>query len=101
MKVTEFRHHPSGTRVGFVSVALDSGLVLHGVTLHKQGEKRWAGLPGKPMLDRDRNPVLDANGKPRYSPVVEIEDRKRRDAFAAQVWAAAELHIQSLGGAPR
>ena len=53
------------------------------------------------MLDRDNNPLLDDNGKLRYSPAVEIPDRKRRDAFSAQVWAAVESYIQTLGGAPR
>jgi DNA-binding cell septation regulator SpoVG len=73
--------NPAGTMRGFVSVALPSGLVIHGIKLMigSQGVP-WLALPALKRLDRDGKPVWDA--------VIEFGSRSDRDRFQQQVLGA-------------
>lgn len=75
----------AGTVRGFVSVQLASGLIIHDLKLMVSNRgQHWIGFPAQKQL-RDGNPVLDPNGKPIWSPLVEIPDKATRDRFTAMV----------------
>jgi hypothetical protein len=71
-----------GALIGFLDVALPSGMKLNGCTLLEKDGKRWIGLPSKEWTKTD--------GSKSYVPIVEIPDREARDKFNAAVLPAAE-----------
>ena len=86
----DWKPHRKGTMRGFASVEIrEMRMTIHGIILHQKGANRWAGLPGKPQIDRDGNLVRDG-GKIKYTPVIEIADREVRDAFSHRVCEAVE-----------
>jgi hypothetical protein len=63
--------------------------VLHDCSLHQSGEKRWVGLPGKPVLDKDGKVLITAKtGKRSYSVCISIPDVAIRDRFQEAALAA-------------
>lgn len=70
-------------------------LTIRDCPVHRQGERRWVSLPAKPHLDRSRELVRD-DGKIRYVPVLEWDNRDVGDAFSR---AALEA-IERAGGHP-
>lgn len=42
-----------GTKFAKCDVDLSNGITIVGVTLHKQGDKLWVGLPAQEYLTRD------------------------------------------------
>jgi hypothetical protein len=84
-----FRACARGSLLGFVAVRIDAlGLVLHGVSLHRHGDKRWIGLPSRPVVI-DSVVQTHEDGKIKYALMLEIEPREYRAAFAGAVWADA------------
>ena len=82
MVVSEYRRHQSGTLCAFFNLTLTSGLRLNGCSLHRQNDKRWIGLPGRPVLAADgRQLVSPKTQKPVWSPAVEIKDPTIRAKF--------------------
>jgi len=55
-------------------------------------------MPGKALVDRDGQPLRDAKGKPRFSPVLEWEDRDAQSRFSDAVVAAVQAEHGPLGG---
>ena len=90
MRASDWRPHQSGTLKGFFNLQLPSGLVLNGLTLHQNGERRWVGLPGKPQLEDGRHRLDPKTGKPAWQPVVEIPAREVRDRFQEAALAAID-----------
>ena len=89
MKATRWRPVRKGSLLGFLSLHLDSGLVLRDCSVHRASDGRlWLGLPAKPQLDREGRQARDINGKRIYEPVVEIDDKARREIFQTQAVAA-------------
>jgi hypothetical protein len=80
----------SKTLLGFFTLRLPSGIVLHDCSLHESGDRRWVGLPNKPQIDQDGQHRVDERGKRLYSPCVEIPDRATRDRFQALALAAVD-----------
>jgi hypothetical protein len=74
--------NPSGTIRGFADIELPSGMIVNGCKLIRgpQG-KYWIAPPAIRQVDSDGNPLLDANGKPKWSPIVEFCDRAAADRF--------------------
>lgn len=87
MSILDWRHLERGSLRGFLTVELASGLVVHGLTVHRSGHRSWVGMPAKPVVVDGRH-VSDAAGKAKWTPVLEIRDPRRRDLFAEQVLAA-------------
>jgi hypothetical protein len=96
MRASGWRPHLSGSLQGFFELQLASGLKLNDCTLHKQGVKRWIGLPGKPQLVDGRHRIDPATGKPAHTPVVEIPSRER-DRFTEQTLAAVDRMLRTGG----
>lgn len=91
VEVQEFKPLHSGTLLGFCRVVIrELGFTIHDVTVHQKGAQRWAGLPGKPQINRDGTARKGENGKTLYMPVLEIADKKIRDAFSKRVCDAVE-----------
>jgi hypothetical protein len=86
---SDFKPLRKGTLVGFADIVVrELRLTIHDVSLHQKGDSRWAGLPGKPWVNRDGVAVRDADGKIKYQPVLEMEDAAVRGAFSEAVWRA-------------
>jgi hypothetical protein len=66
-------------------------MTLRGCALHWSGVSRWVQVPGRPMLDRNRQLVFDDRGKVKYIPLLEWDDEDVRLAFSAAAVAAIEL----------
>jgi len=48
-----------GTLQGFLTLRLPSGMELRECSYHRQGDKRWIGLPGKPQIDQEGRHRVD------------------------------------------
>jgi hypothetical protein len=100
MRAFDWRSHTANTLQGFFNLELPSGMVIHDLTLHEQGNRRWVGLPGKPQLDEDGQHRKDpATGKKLYAPVIEIRSRARRGSFTREALAAVDRMLRI--GEPR
>lgn len=86
----DWRHMPKGALRGFAKVRIGKALVINDVTILASHGRRWAGMPGKPQINRDGVVLKDDKGKVRYSPVVEWADKASADAFSESVIAAVE-----------
>jgi hypothetical protein len=86
-----FKPVTSGSLIGFASVRVrELRMVLHDVGLHRRDAKKWVSLPSKPMIGRDGVALRGEDGKVKYQPLVEIDDKATRDGFSTQVWLAVE-----------
>lgn len=89
-----------GSLLGFARVRLGRALVINDVPVLQTNGKFWASMPGKPLVDRDGQPLRDAKGKQRFSPVLEWEDRETGNRFSAAVVEAVQAEHGPIGGAP-
>ena len=83
-KIRRWRPYPNaaGTIRGFVDVEFASGIVILGCMLMRgPAGKHWVAPPSVKQVDTDGTPRLDANGRPRWSPIVEFRDRAAADKF--------------------
>ena len=90
VEVENFRPHRSGTLYGFVDIFIPQlHLRIHELTVHEKNGQRWVGLPSRPQVTRDGTVRRDdQTGKTLYANILEITDRKTRDAFSARTIAA-------------
>ena len=88
-----------GALLGFAKVRLGKALIVNDVPVLQSNGKFWASMPGKPVVDRDGQPMRDAKGKPRFSPILEWEDRAAQSRFSDAVVAAVQAEHELLGGA--
>jgi DNA-binding cell septation regulator SpoVG len=85
MQIRDWRPMRKGNLLGFAKVELPSGMILNDVTILAGDRGAWASPPSKPMIDRDGLAIKDANGKLKYSPLVEFASKEVRDRFSATV----------------
>ena len=83
--ILAWRGCTKNTLLGFLDVRLLSGLVIHGLTVHEKGERRWIGLPARPY---------ETSGSTSWSPVVEIPDRETRERFERLVLEALDAYLE-------
>jgi hypothetical protein len=100
LQLVEFKQIDKGVLVGFATVDVPIGraasLRIHDIGVFRMGEKAWANLPAKPLVGRDGTPILDKkSGKPRYSAILEWNDRPTADRFSAAVVALVEASRSS------
>lgn len=86
----DWRPMQKGALRGFAKVRLGKALVINDVTVMASHGRRWAGMPGKPQINRDGVVLRDDKGKIKYSPVVEWLDKASADSFSEGVIAAVE-----------
>lgn len=85
MRLVAFRPFVKGSLRGFASVELPIGLTIEDCPVLVSGERAWANLPGKPMIDRDGRQVVNGNGKAQYAAVLKWRSRNLSDRFGAAV----------------
>jgi len=91
IEVLSFKPLVKNTLCGFAKIRINElKLVINDVTLHQKGATRWAGLPGKPQINKDGQAIRDNRGKIAYAAILEFENRAASDAFSRAVWAAVE-----------
>jgi hypothetical protein len=84
---------------GFLTAAMPSGMILHEILIHVAPDGPWAAPPSKPMIGRDGVAMKDANGKPRYSPIVSFTDKTNRERWSsAMIAALLAAHPAALEG---
>ena len=97
IQIRDWRPLRKGSLVGFVKVELPSGMILNDVTVLSGDRGAWASPPSKPMIDRDGIAMKDANGKLKYSPVIEFASKEVRERFSnAVVEALRAKHPEAL-----
>lgn len=87
--IVEFRPLARKSLVGFATVRFASGLVLHGVGIHRAGTRIWASPPGAPRI-RDGVVIAGENGKPAYVPMVSFVSHGVRSSWSRQIIKAMQ-----------
>jgi hypothetical protein len=88
LQLIEWRPLRQNTLMGFVTVRIEPpGLVIHHITVHRNGDSVWVGLPGKPQIDKDGRVLTDERGRRKYVPVVEVPDGAVRERLSAAIIA--------------
>lgn len=73
------------TLLGFASVrVIEMDLTIHDVAIHQKNDRTWAGLPARPWI-KNNTLVLDDDGRPQYSPLLEFGRPEVRSAFSRAV----------------
>lgn len=100
IEVLEWRLVPRNTLLGFAKILVPEWhMTFDGVALHEKEGRRWAQLPSRPVLDAKRELVKD-DGKIRYAPLIEFDDREISNRFSNAVCKAVEFHIAAQAFAP-
>lgn len=102
MPLLSFKPMVKGALRGFATIELPIELTIADIPILTSHGKIWAGLPSKPVLDRDGLHVK-IDGKPQYASILSWRDRKLSDKFSAAVVALVQAdHPATLSeeGAP-
>lgn len=99
LNVIDFRPLAKGSLIGFLTFAYGH-ITVHSAPVLQNGDRTWISLPGKPRLNRDGTPLLDARNKPLYEPICTWATRDGGDRVqAALLDQLAEKFPGALGGA--
>jgi DNA-binding cell septation regulator SpoVG len=82
--VREWRPYSKNTLIGFVSLELPSGLIIHGITVHQKGDSMWVALPAR---------EFQKDGERSWSPIIEFADRESRVSFQEYALAAINAYL--------
>lgn len=88
--ILDWRPMKRNSLLGFVKLQLGA-LKITDVTVNTSNGRLWAGLPSKPMIDRDGNAMRNEQGKIRYVPILEWENKGTGDRFSDSVVSALEV----------
>ncbi len=82
--VLNARRHEKNTPKGFFDLALPSGMIVKGCSLHVTSGHAWVGLPGRQYVD--------ASGAETWANIIDFRDRASKDRFQKiALEAAAEF----------
>lgn len=87
--IVDWRPLNSGCLRGFISLELPGGFTIHGFKLFEKNGNRWINLPERQYTK---------TGPPKYSPVVEIPDRRIAHQFEQDVLQALDLYLKEANG---
>lgn len=79
--VSNWRDYEKNTLLGFFSLELPSGMVLHGWSFHANDKSRWISPPSKEYP------------KGKWTPILEIPDEAKRAKFQEQAVAAVDAFL--------
>jgi DNA-binding cell septation regulator SpoVG len=82
IKCIKFKPYTKNTLRGFADLELDSGIIIHDLTLHEKDGKRWVGMPARSFTGND--------GATKWTPIVEVAEHARA-SFQRQALAA--IHV--------
>jgi hypothetical protein len=89
LALIEWKPLKKNTLRGFATVRYGS-LKIRDITVHASGDRRWAGMPSKPIVGSDGVAQKSDDGKLKYVPVMEWASREAADKFSEEVIAAVE-----------
>jgi hypothetical protein len=81
--VLSWKAYRRNTLAGFCDVQVGA-LRIKDVSVHDKAGARWAGMPGKPIIQNGEIQT-DDNGKLRYAAMVEWSNKDAADRFSASV----------------
>lgn len=92
---TDFRDLQRNTLLGFATIRIaEMRISVSDVAVHEKNGKRWAQLPAKPLLDKDKNVLTNDDGRVRYAPIFSFDTKEVEQAFSnAVVKAVEEAHF--------
>jgi DNA-binding cell septation regulator SpoVG len=85
IQIRDWRPMRRGSLLGFAKIELPSGMIIADVTILSGERGPWASPPSKPMVGRDGVVLTDADGKTKYSPIIEFASKEIRERFSAAV----------------
>jgi hypothetical protein len=85
--VSNWRPYVRNTLVGFCSIELPSGMVIHECAFHRKADDRWLSLPAGKFEKSD--------GVTTWVPLVEFSSKEAKRRFQEQALAAID---RFLGG---
>ena len=88
----------AGSTMAFLDLELPSGMILQDLRLMRGPSGPWVAMSSTKQLDRDGNPVLDPNGKPKWRNHIDFRDRATRDRFSAAVLDAIRREHPDIVG---
>jgi hypothetical protein len=77
--------HRSGPMLGFCSVQLASGMIIHDIRIMTGKNGLWVAMPAERQLGAAGRPRFDANGKLLFNQIIEFKDRQTADRFSATI----------------
>lgn len=83
--------------LGFAEIRLGA-MIINDVTINNSSGRLWAGLPSKPMIDRDGNAMRNEQGKIKYVPLVQWASKESGDRFSESVIAALDEKFPAFRG---
>ena len=88
---TDFRTLQRNTLLGFATINIaEMKMTISDVAIHEKNGTRWAQLPSKPMVGRDKTVLTDDNGKVKYAPIFSFDSKDVQYAFSNAVVKAVE-----------
>jgi len=87
--ILDWRPMKRNSLLGFAKIQLGA-LKISDVTVNTNSGRLWAGLPSKPMIDREGAAMRNDAGKIRYVPILEWDNKNTGDRFSDSVVAALE-----------
>ena len=101
MRLISFRPLWKDSLRGSTLVELPIGLRIDDVSIHVSHVRVWAGLPTKPMIDREAHHKRDANGQRAYLAMLQWRDRSILDKFCKCVLELVrKVHPEAVATMP-
>jgi hypothetical protein len=83
--------------LGFVKVEFPSGMIISDVTILTSERGAWASPPSKPQVTKEGVQMKDANGKAKFTPIIEFRDKATRELWSNSIIAALRrAHPEAL-----
>ena len=79
---SNFKPFAKNTLVGFITLTLPSGLMIHGCTIHRKNDSRWISLPAREYTKEDNTKS--------WVPIIEFATDDARKRFQAEAIKAVE-----------
>ena len=75
-----------GALLGFANINIkEIRFTLRDVAIHEKNGTRWAQLPSKAQISKDRELIKGADDKVKYAPFGEFDNKRVADAFSERV----------------
>jgi hypothetical protein len=102
-QIVEWRPKRKGARASFVTAHFPGlHMTFSGCAAFEKGTRRWVQPPSRPLQGDDGKPLLDADGKPRWAPLIKFTSREASDRFSdAVISALLRQHPDAFGDGGR
>jgi hypothetical protein len=82
IKASNFRPCQKNALVGFVTLTMPSGMIIHDCSIHRKNESGWIGMPACRYVKDD--------GSEGWKPVIDFVDADARRRFSCAALEAVE-----------